>query len=300
MKKLAKSGLEFALTTFRVSALARTRRSREVLVLSYHNIIPDGESASGDVSLHLPQRIFAQQLDLLVRTHEVVPIAELWNARGNKPGAVITFDDAYAGAMEAGLAELKQRGLPATVFVTPAFVGGKTFWWDRLATPLGLDARTRAYALRELGGRNDAIMAWAGQARMEVREPPAYQAVCTEAALRTADASGLVTLGAHSWSHPNLTRLTAAELGAELRRPLAWLTERFEHTVPLLAYPYGLRTSAVAEAARSAGYERAFLIEGGWVQPGARMRTSPFELPRWNVPAGISRRGFELKTSGVW
>ena len=300
MRKLAKSGFEFALTTFRLPALARARRSEEVLVLAYHNIIPDGASASGDVSLHLPQRAFAQQIDLLMRTHEVVPIADVANARGARPRAVITFDDAYAGAMEAGLAELKKRQLPATVFVTPGFVGGKTFWWDKLATATGLDPNARGYALNELAGRNDAIIAWAEQARMQMNEPPAYQTSCTESALHAAEASGLFTFGAHTWSHPNLARLTSADLDEELRRPLAWLRQRFGNVVPVLAYPYGLRTSSVTEAARSAGYERAFLIEGGWVRPATMPATSSFELPRWNVPAGISRRGFELKTSGVW
>jgi peptidoglycan/xylan/chitin deacetylase (PgdA/CDA1 family) len=300
LRRLAKSAIEFALTALRITDLVRARRTADVLVLSYHNIVPDGARSSGDASLHLPQRTFAQQLDLLTRTHDVVAITDLPSVRRTKPRVVITFDDAYAGAMEAGLAELNKRSLPATVFVTPGFVGGRPFWWDRLAGSSGLDARTREYALNELGGRNDAILAWAESSGMPLTDPPAYQAACSESALESAAQAGLFTFGAHTWTHPNLARLTPAELDDELRRPLAWLRARFGNTAPLLAYPYGLRTKAVAEAARSAGYERAFLIEGGWMKSAATMATSSFEVPRWNVPAGISRRGFEIRTSGVW
>ena len=47
----------------------------------------------------------------------------------------ITFDDAYAGTVDQALPELARLGLPATVFLAPAFVEGDTFWWDALAAP---------------------------------------------------------------------------------------------------------------------------------------------------------------------
>ena len=61
------------------AAAARRRRLRgRALVLAYHNIVPDGEPRVGDTSLHLPQRAFAAQLDLLLSTHTVVPLEQAW------------------------------------------------------------------------------------------------------------------------------------------------------------------------------------------------------------------------------
>jgi hypothetical protein len=34
-----------------------------------------------------------------------------------------------------GIPELVRRGLPATVFVAPALLDQRAFWWDRLANP---------------------------------------------------------------------------------------------------------------------------------------------------------------------
>ncbi|HVI72058.1 MAG TPA: hypothetical protein VM656_11280, partial [Pyrinomonadaceae bacterium] len=132
LRSSLKHAAEFGLTAFGATRLARARHKAHTLVLAYHNVVPEGEAARGDTSLHLPQRDFSQQLDLLQRTHHVIPLTDLATAHKTaKPRAIITFDDAYAGALEAGVVELQKRSLPATVFVTPAFVGGAAFWWDR-------------------------------------------------------------------------------------------------------------------------------------------------------------------------
>jgi peptidoglycan/xylan/chitin deacetylase (PgdA/CDA1 family) len=280
--------------------LARRFRRQRLLVLAYHNIVPDGERARGDPSLHLAQREFAHQLDLLARTHDVVSIADVLLARSTgRPRAVITFDDAYRGAVTAGVAELTRRNLPATIFVAPAFVDGASFWWDVLASAGGggLAPELRAHALHELAGRDAAVRGWAERLGRPAQSVPQHQTVASEAELAQAVASGRITLGSHTWSHANLARLGSAELELELTRPLQWLKSRFTAVVPWLSYPYGIRSPEVEQATARAGYEGGFLISGGWL-PGP-VSTARFALPRVNVPAGISLAGFELRISGL-
>lgn len=301
MRRSLKHAVEFGLTLSGASHLARARRAADILVLAYHNIVPEGERAHGDASLHLPQREFGRQLDLLRRTHEIIAITELAaDHAGRKPRAVITFDDAYAGALEAGTAELQARGLPATIFVTPSFVGGASFWWDRFARAdgQGLEPRWREQALREFRGMDAEITAWAASAARPEQTVPSHQRGASEADLRRAEGTGLITFGSHTWSHPNLARLGPAELAEELVRPLEWLKQRFANALPLLAYPYGCYNQEVIAAVRRHGYQSAFRIDGGWVTRSA-LATSAYELPRWNVPAGISMRGFEIRASGA-
>ncbi len=53
----------------------------------------------------------------------------------------------------------------------------------------------------------------------------------------------------------------------------------------------------MASAAAAAGYAAALRVDGGWIpDPRAADR---LDLPRLNVPAGVSRRGFELRTAGM-
>ncbi|MFL5542314.1 MAG: polysaccharide deacetylase family protein, partial [Longimicrobiaceae bacterium] len=131
---------------------------RAAVVLAYHNVVPAGQSPCGDRSLHLPQAAFAAQLDRLMATHNVLPLNELLTATGPWPRAAVTFDDGYAGAATAGVAELAKRGLPATLFVVAGAAAGTHFWWDLLAGDDGLDPALRADALGRLEGRGDAIL----------------------------------------------------------------------------------------------------------------------------------------------
>ena len=110
-----------------------------------------------------------------------------------------------------------------------------------------------------------------------------------------------ITFGAHSWGHPNLTRVTAARLQDELRRPLQWLRDRFTPVIDWLAYPYGCWSPEVEEAAGAAGYRAAVRVDGGWL-PRAAPRVpaaARFHLPRLNVPAGVSAEGFVLRCAGL-
>jgi peptidoglycan/xylan/chitin deacetylase (PgdA/CDA1 family) len=294
MRQRAKSVLEVVACASGIPRLMRRRHSRDTLILAYHNIVPDGEPVAGDVSLHLPQRTFARQLDLLCQTHQVVPLREaLRPARSRgRPRAVITFDDATQGAVTAGVSELVRRRLPATVFVAPAFVGGRAFWWDAIES---LTPVVRDHCLQQLQGRDEAVREWATSHSVQLRIVPMHQTCATEEQLRAVQGER-IELGSHTWSHPNLASLSDAELEVELVRPLEWLRARFHAVIPWLAYPYGMSSSAAATAAALAGYEAGLRVDGGWLRAHAGNR---YALPRQNVPAGLTDRGFRLLSSGV-
>lgn len=282
-----------------IVGLARRLRRPYALVLAYHNVVPDSLRSIGDRSLHLPRREFVAQLEALTRTCQVVPLDGIVGARprSGKPLAAITFDDGYRGALTSGLEELASRGLPATFFVAPQYLGGKAFWWDLLAdSGTGeVAARTRQQALENLRGAGDAVLGWARAVSLTEQQVSADCLTASEADLRRAASVPGITFGSHSWSHPNLARLAPPAVEAELAESLSWLRRRFEMAIPWLAYPYGLSSPGVEAAAARAGYKAAVLIRGGIL--GASPR--PFAVPRINIPAAISRHGFELRLSAL-
>ena len=296
-----KATVERGLVSSHLAGAWRLTHRRGVLILAYHNILPSGVEIAGDRSLHLPEALFAAQLDSLQATHDVVPLDTLFDAErahGRRPRAVITFDDAYRGAVTVGLREVVARKLPATVFVAPAFVGGRFFWWDTV-TPPGAQGPTeslRTFALEECRGMDDAVRQWAERSGSRLSPLPTDAACASDSELCAASKQPGITFASHTWSHPNLVRLGPAELEEELTRPLEWLGARFDNVVPVLSYPYGLASPTVERAAARAGYRAGLLVSGGWT-PG-RPR-NPFALPRLNVPAGLSPNGFLLRTAGV-
>jgi peptidoglycan/xylan/chitin deacetylase (PgdA/CDA1 family) len=299
-----KHAVETALIAGGGAAFGRRKHAQHLLVLAYHNIVPTGSESTGDRWLHLSQHAFAEQLDALLDTHEVIPLAEALGPTssrtrqsGLRPRAVLTFDDAYAGALGAGVAELRARALPATIFVTPGFLGGRSFWWDLLSDePTGLDAETRKRALTEGRGLTDDVLELATRAGSPILKMPVHARGASIDDLNAAIADGQISLAAHTWNHPNLTSLSDSELTDELARPLEWLGQFGDHALPIVSYPYGLADGRVQHAARDAGYSAGFMIDGGWTTFTPQDR---FAIPRLNVPAGVSRNGFVLRAAGL-
>ena len=278
------------------------RRRGRVLILAYHNVVPHGEKACGDRSLHLPQRSFADQLDELLRDHDVVPLAELWRGPPvrDRPRAAITFDDAYLGTLTAGVEELSRRGIPGTVFVPPAFIGGRAFWWDELAESYDglLPADLRNRLLIDLAGDDERIRPWAASQGVSLSASlPPWARAGTEADLRRAIEYSGLSLASHSWGHLNLAVVAPPQRRDELVRSKAWLEARFpQASVPWLSYPYGIDSPETRTAASEAGYVASVRIAGGRFRPAVDPR---YALPRLNVPAGLSQAGFALRAAGL-
>lgn len=293
-----KLSAEILLVGSGVAHVGRRWHAGSCIILAFHNVLGPGRPPVGDRPLHLPLEEFERFVDRLATTHDIVALDGI-RSRGDgpRPQAVITFDDAYAGAVQFGLPALVARGMPATVFVAPDLLGRPACWWDRLADPgTGLGAATRAYALDVLRGEEKRILH-----STEGGHPPTDGGlddcrIATEAELAIAASLPGISIGAHSWSHPNLARLSPSELDLELTQPLAWLQERYSVARPWLAYPYGLSSPRVEAAARQAGYALGFRVSGGFLTPPA---TGRMDLPRWSVPAGLSERGFVLHAAGV-
>jgi peptidoglycan/xylan/chitin deacetylase (PgdA/CDA1 family) len=293
VRALIRGTVEHLVVGSGMAALASRSRRNRTLVLAYHNVVPDGEGVPGDRSLHLSLGDFRRQLDLVQRHGEVIPLEEAWGPAANDvPRFVLTFDDAYRGTILVALPELAARGLSATIFVPPGLLGGEAFWWD--AVPVsGWENPT---PMEELRGEADRVRRWALEQGMELRSIPHMQLPCTVEELREATTQRGIRLGCHTWDHPNLERLSAGEIRDQMSRNLTWLEESGLPTVPWVAYPYGKTSGTVRQVVRELGLSGGLRVDGGWLplEPG-----DPFDVPRINVPAGISTRGFRILLSGL-
>ena len=278
--------------------LARLRIAPSGVILAYHNVVPRGEPVAGDLSLHLDQEDFARQLDLLVKTHDVVSLDALvesdW-AGVTRPRVALTFDDAYEGALTAGIEELERRGLPATIMVAPGILGRPT-WWDRLAPAGGgpLPPDVWDHCLVELRGRNEEVLAWARSQGLGEGELPPHALPASESLVLDAGRRPGIALAAHTWSHPNLARHSPDECRDEYVRCREWLTERDVEYSDWLAYPYGLYSRDAAELARTR-FRGGLRVEGGVAWRKGRATSPQGVLPRINVPRGLTPNGLRLR-----
>ncbi len=215
---------------------------------------------------------------------------------------LVTFDDAYVDFGDVAWPILRDLGIPTILFVPTAFPdAGLEFWWDRLhrtlvtatdrdtwdspAGPVALTTaaqRARAYALmreRIKSLPHAEALALVDQVaedlgadpgdRLADREQPAdldgsrAGGVMGWAALRALADDGC-DLGAHSRTHPLLTRLRPDELRGEIEGSIADLARRLDRSPsPAFAYPSGATSPVVRDAAEHGGVEVAFTTDRG-------------------------------------
>lgn len=216
----------------------------------------------------------------------------------------ITFDDGYADNEEIGAPILKRLGISATFFVSTGFLGGGCMWNDRVIEAVRrceqdeLDLRAHGLgklALRAPGARRQAIESILNGIK---HHDPARRAAITDGVV--AIAGGLpspalmmsrdqvrslrrlgMEIGAHTITHPILTRLDAADARREMVESKRDLESLIGEPVSLFAYPNGVPTQDYdarhAALARECGFVAAVSTAWG----AASARSDRFQLPRF-------------------
>ena len=294
-RRVAKAGAERVLTLSPILAALKRRVRGGMVILAYHNVLPDDEPLTGAHGAHIRLRDFRWQMDLVQEHCQVVPLDSILD-EPTLPGtyrASITFDDAYVGTLREALPQLVRRHLPATVFVPSGLVGKGGFWWDELGISGWEGERL---PLVKLAGRTEAIRAWAAESGIPVRPQGPSQIAVEEEEILSAGALPGITFGVHTVGHVNLAEVSEEEIARELSECRRWLDSRRLPLSQFVSYPYGLTSESVEGVVRDQGFAGGLTITGGVTPEGHR---NPFRTPRLMIPAGVSKRNFLLRLHGV-
>ncbi len=237
------------------------------MILLYHRV---AEAASDPWELAVTPQHFREHIELLQTLGPIRPLSELGNGDEAGPPAdvsfAVTFDDGYADNLHAAKPILEEHDAPATVFVTTEPIGGRPFWWDELAD-LILDSTDLPRRLElELGGaatrweavdeRRQAVYeeVWAGlqplpeaersgsldslRSQIEAGRTVSPRSL-TRDELAELARDGLVDIGAHTRTHPVLSRLGASAAEDEIRGSKSELEELLDRPVRAFSYPFG-------------------------------------------------------------
>jgi peptidoglycan/xylan/chitin deacetylase (PgdA/CDA1 family) len=221
----------------------------------------------------------------------------------------VTLDDGYADTLYQAKPLLERYEIPATVFVTTGYEG-RQFWWNVLEKILTI---SRLPALSELSfetpleKQSEAdspttrfqlfwslynqllplpapareqqladIQTWLGNG---TADPPDSRAL-TQAELRELAAGELVTIGAHTVTHPLLATLSESEQAAEIRQSKTYLEDLLGQPVTTFSYPNGSSSETTVSLVRESGFQCACASHNDVVWPGS----DNFQLPRFWLP----------------
>lgn len=227
-----------------------------------------------------------------------------------EPFAVLTFDDGYRDNRDHALPILKREKAPATFFLTTGFIEATaSLWWviveealksargEFVLTVDGVSMRHPCLSLAEKNRAGLKIMQLLRAtpqaaldaalndliARYGIDDKAVTRALClNQAELDAIAGEPLLTIGAHTVTHPMLGRCEKTQASREIIACRAELERRFARPVLHLAYPVGDCGSAGPREyvmAREAGYRSAVTTQPGFIMPGCDL----YALPRLSI-----------------
>lgn len=273
-------------------------------ILTYHRVNDENDPFFPA----LPTVIFEEQMRFVAGAYVVLPVEDLMErlGRGALPrnALAVTFDDGYRDNLTHAGPVLARYGLPATIFLATGFIGtGEVPWFDRVALAI---KQTRETAWRAPWGETlplgDASERLGSVGRVLERFKALPGDRCAQAVERLVTAlgsseqdrfkswmlrwddvhalSGLgCAIGAHTVTHPILSRLTADRARSEIVRSRDMIQAACGRAPRAFAYPNGKAedyTPAVADAVRAAGFTCAVTTRFGI----NTQHTPPYELRR--------------------
>ena len=301
---------------------------RGVRILAYHRVRDDDPARfpfdPDLISATTAQ--FRQQMRYLARHFELLTFADLrrCDADGRpwpERGAIVTFDDGYLDNYTHAYPVLRELGLPATVFLATGHVGGHApFWWDRIAWCLFTTRRSQValpqvapcpFPLRSVAQRRAAtrrILEWIKEVpeavkanflaglnetfEVDDRDMPAERQHLTWEQVREMADYG-IEFGAHTVTHPVLTKVAQEQLERELRESKAELERRLDAEAIAFSYPVGPMGKRGGAVRRAVG-ECGFRYAASYVEAMATRQSDRLAMPR--IPAdALSMRAFRSK-----
>ena len=227
------------------------------LVLCYHAVSP-----TWPIGLAVTPDALERQVGHLLRAgYTPTTFWEIVHQPPARRTFSVTFDDGWVSVLHHGFPTLQRLGVPATVFVASALV-------DRHEEPM----------------RGAVIDPWQGTSHRDELHCLSWQE------LRGLVAQGW-EIGAHSMTHPLLTRVDDETLAEELHGSKLRCEEMLEVPCRTMAYPTGDFDERVERATGAAGYEAAAALPKQFTRP------RPLAWPRVSIQRGDDDRAFRTKVS---
>lgn len=280
-----------------------------IVTFSYHRIGNRDECQYNKDLISATAEQFDYQLEYIKRHIPTLLPHELGELLANKKRltrlhAIITFDDGYLDNYTYALPLLQQHGLRAAFFLITSFVGASCLpWWDEIAylvrrtnrTSLSIDCGP----MKQINvgpDRGQTIHNLVATFKSEENRDPAHfmEKLRSEAEVPPPDltrqfidwkeakemAAAGMEIGAHTHTHPLLSRLSPLQQRTELQESKALIEQELGVPVTSLAYPNGSPrdfTDETRQIAREVGFTTAFSFYGGVNLPEIR---EPYNILR--------------------
>jgi len=204
---------------------------------------------------------------------------------------VITFDDGYSDNYTTVYPILKKYKIPATIFLTANMIGtGKVLWPSKVKSTIintkkqAVQIGTKRWKLTTSGSREQAFQEICKSLKEMPEQPRNHKVdeLITSLDVKVDDSElpqmltweqvkemsdNGITFGAHTLSHPVLTKIPLEDARKEIAESKRVLEEKIQKPVKYFAYPYGTETDFnedIKNIVRDSGYTCALTFMDGY------------------------------------
>ncbi|MEO8148390.1 MAG: polysaccharide deacetylase family protein [Bacteroidia bacterium] len=275
--------------------LSRGAENRH-LVLMYHGVVNE---VKPELSVnHLSKKDFEKHLQYLKDHFEVVSLVELFkmyrnNSNDSKQYVAITFDDGYENNYNNAFPLLKKHNLPATIFVAAQCLQSNDaiLWYDFIdlfkkeinlnsidfsTVELKNEKKEKLQSIKSIGKLKSFLKTLTTEEKKSVMQrlftdekanvlklkgDKEYWKMLNANQMKEMTDSGLIEIGSHSVSHPNLDCISSVDLINELRESKKLLEAAIEKEVISIAYPDGAYSDEVKKQSIDSGYKNLLAVD---------------------------------------
>ncbi len=159
LSKRLKLALFFTARAFGLCRLARWLTRRSVLVIGWHCVSLTDEHLRFP-SLFISSESFRRRLEYLERHYKIITLDEALrqkrSGRFKSNQAILTFDDGYYNVYRQAAPILRERNLPATVYMVTARIESQTPTYGHVVSDVILTSRLTTVTLTTPGLEGDA------------------------------------------------------------------------------------------------------------------------------------------------
>jgi peptidoglycan/xylan/chitin deacetylase (PgdA/CDA1 family) len=295
-------------------------------VLMYHRVLSDS-IVEKDVSplsgLAISETLFKKQMNYLKKKYKIVSMdqmAEHLLSPSKEFVVAITFDDGYKDNLTHALPILELYNIPATIYITTRFPQGDTsLWWYELWDYLLIvDKIEIVYGnlLRSWNTTSHKDKITCYQELISLVMPLPYHDqlillnIITNKSLRKQyielclnwkdiqflDKHDLITIGAHTHTHPNLSSLSEKEAFNDMFNSKEILEKELMHPILHFAYPFGKEDTTKQRELMLA--QQCGFITAVTNQNNQLYAPNMYEIPRIYIGQSEDLRDFKTKLSG--
>lgn len=227
-------------------------------------------------------------------------------------GVLLTFDDGYATDVHRWLRLIEERELYTVIFVTTGFVDGTVCPYEETLAQLlssckwfkpnadsalvdvsDFEKKQSQYETLRMQlfnltteEKNEQLAELARINNIALPQPSPGNFLTWKEVIEL-DKHPLIVIGAHTESHPKLTRLPRADAYAEIVNSKLRLEEKLRHEVSLFSYPYGANNRMTRRIVKQAGFRLGFGTKPGSVWKYTNKRRVPRIDIKNLVPNGV-------------